>query len=85
MSSDQSVKNQKLKTGTLKRIISFAKPYRKYLFIFIGTVIIKINDIEVRQIQMKDFDTWAMHAELIKNFSIPELESMYQRYNNPFY
>ena len=29
---------------------------------------IKINDIEVRQIQMKDFDTWAMHAELIKNF-----------------
>jgi ATP-binding cassette subfamily B protein len=40
MSSDQSVKNQKLKTGTLKRIISFTKPYRKYLFIFIGTVII---------------------------------------------
>ena len=29
---------------------------------------IKINDIEVRQIQMKDFDTWAMHAEVLKNF-----------------
>src|SRR5690606_16061079 len=29
---------------------------------------IKINDIEVRQIQMKDFDTWAMHAEPLKNF-----------------
>ena len=40
MSSDQSVKNQKLKTGTLKRIIGFAKPYRKYLVIFLGTVII---------------------------------------------
>jgi len=40
MSSDQSVKHRKLKTGTLRRIISFAKPYRKYLFIFIGTVII---------------------------------------------
>lgn len=40
MSSDQSVKHQKLKTGTLKRIFGFAKPYRKYLFIFIGTVII---------------------------------------------
>jgi len=40
MSSDQSVKHQKLKAGTLKRIFSFAKPYRKYLFIFIGTVII---------------------------------------------
>ncbi len=29
---------------------------------------IKINDIEVRQIQMKDFDTWAVHAEVLKNF-----------------
>lgn len=25
-------------------------------------------DIEVHQIQMKDFDTWAMHAEVLKNF-----------------
>ena len=25
-------------------------------------------DIEVRQIQMKDFDIWATHAELLKNF-----------------
>ena len=40
MSSDQSVKHQKLKSGTLKRIFSFATPYRKYLVIFIGTVII---------------------------------------------
>ncbi len=29
---------------------------------------IKINDIEVRQIQMKDFDTWAIPAEPLKNF-----------------
>lgn len=29
---------------------------------------IKINDIEVRQIQIKDFDTWAIHAEPLKNF-----------------
>lgn len=27
-----------------------------------------VNDIEVRQIQMKDFDTWATHAEPIKQF-----------------
>jgi len=40
MSSDQSVKNQKLKSGTLKRILSFAKPYRKFLVVFIGTVIV---------------------------------------------
>ncbi len=29
---------------------------------------IKVNEIEVRQIQMKDFDTWATHAEPLKNF-----------------
>ena len=29
---------------------------------------IKVNDIEVRQIQMKDFDIWATHAEPLKNF-----------------
>ena len=40
MSSDQSVKHQKLKAGTLKRIFSFALPYRKFLAIFIFTVII---------------------------------------------
>ena len=40
MSSDQSVKHQRLKAGTLKRIFRFAMPYRKYLFIFIGTVIV---------------------------------------------
>ena len=40
MSSDQSVKHQKLKAGTLKRIFSFALPYRKFLTIFIFTVVI---------------------------------------------
>ena len=40
MSSDQSVKNQKLKAGTLRRIFAFAEPYRNFLAIFIFTVII---------------------------------------------
>jgi len=40
MSSDQSVKHQKLKAGTLRRIFSFALPYRKSLAIFIFTVVI---------------------------------------------
>lgn len=40
MSSDQSVKNQKLRAGTFKRILQFALPYRKYLYIFIGTVVV---------------------------------------------
>ena len=29
---------------------------------------ITVDDIEVRQIQMKDFDIWATHAEVLKNF-----------------
>ena len=40
MSSDQSVKSQKLKAGTFKRILKFALPYRKYLIIFMVTVVI---------------------------------------------
>lgn len=40
MTQDQSVKEIKLKPGTLKRIISFAKPYKKSVFLFLITVII---------------------------------------------
>jgi len=40
MSSDQSVKSQKLKAGTFKRILQFALPYRKYLIVFMATVVI---------------------------------------------
>ena len=40
LSSDHSVKHQKLKAGTFKRILEFALPYRKYLLIFISTVIV---------------------------------------------
>lgn len=40
MTADQSVKNQKLKPGTIKRIISYAVPYRNPLFLYLGTVII---------------------------------------------
>ena len=40
MTADPSVKEQKLKPGTVKRIIKFAKPYRTSILIFLGTVII---------------------------------------------
>ena len=40
LTSDQSVKNQKLKAGTFKRILGFAAPYKKYLIIFMITVVI---------------------------------------------
>ena len=40
MTADPSVKNQKLKPGTIKRIFSIAQPYRLYLTIFLITVVI---------------------------------------------
>ena len=40
LTSDQSVKNQKLKAGTFNRILGFAAPYKKYLIIFMITVVI---------------------------------------------
>ena len=39
LTQDQSVKNQKLKPGTIKRIVSFATPYRSSLVLFLITVI----------------------------------------------
>ena len=40
LTADQSVKNQKLKPGTLRRIAAFAKPYKVALSLFLITVVI---------------------------------------------
>ena len=40
MNADPSVKQQKLKAGTVKRIFTFAKPYRLSIWIFLFTVVI---------------------------------------------
>jgi ATP-binding cassette subfamily B protein len=40
MTADPSVKEQKLKAGTVKRIFGFAQPYRLYLSVFLFTVVI---------------------------------------------
>ena len=40
MTADPAVKNAKFKPGTVKRIFSFARPYRLYLSIFLFTVVI---------------------------------------------
>jgi ATP-binding cassette subfamily B protein len=40
MTADQSVKEIKLKPGTVKRILTFARPYRKAILIFLGTVVV---------------------------------------------
>ena len=39
MTADPSVKQQKLKAGTVKRIFTFAKPYRLSIWIFLFTVV----------------------------------------------
>ena len=40
MTADPSVKEQKLKPGTVKRIFKFALPYRTNIFIFLATVVV---------------------------------------------
>jgi ATP-binding cassette subfamily B protein len=40
MTADPSVKQQRLKAGTVKRIFTFAKPYRLSIWIFLITVVI---------------------------------------------
>ena len=40
ITADPSVKEQKLKPGTVKRILGYAKPYRNYLVFFLATVVI---------------------------------------------
>jgi ATP-binding cassette subfamily B protein len=40
MTADPSVKSQKLKAGTLKRIFGYAAPYKKQIVFFLATVVI---------------------------------------------
>lgn len=40
MTADPSVKEQKLKPGTVKRIFSFARPYRTNILIYLATVVV---------------------------------------------
>ena len=40
MTADQSVKNQKLKAGTFKRILGFATPFKSQLSIFLVAVVL---------------------------------------------
>jgi len=41
MTADPSVKSQKLKPGTVKRIFSYGKPYKTHITIFLFTVIVE--------------------------------------------
>ena len=40
MHQDSSLANKKLAPGTIRRVVSFARPYRKELTIFLGLTIV---------------------------------------------
>lgn len=40
LTADQSVKSQKLKAGTLKRIGGYARPYKSHILFFLATVVV---------------------------------------------
>jgi ATP-binding cassette subfamily B protein len=40
ITADPSVKERKLKPGTVKRILSYGRPYRRYLIFFLATVVV---------------------------------------------
>ena len=40
MTADPSLKTQRLKSGTFKRILTYAKPYKRYIAFFLCTVVI---------------------------------------------
>ena len=41
MTADPSVKSQKLKPGTIKRIFTYGAPYKSQILIFLATVVIE--------------------------------------------
>jgi ATP-binding cassette subfamily B protein len=53
MTADPSVKEQKLKPGTVKRIFSFARPYRTNIFIYLATVVIDAGLIVATPLLLK--------------------------------
>ena len=53
MTADPSVKEQKLKPGTVKRIFSFARPYRPNIFIYLATVVVDAGLIVATPLLLK--------------------------------
>ncbi len=53
MTADPSLKEQKLKPGTVKRIFSFAKPYQVSIYIYLATVVVDAALIVVTPLLLK--------------------------------
>jgi ATP-binding cassette subfamily B protein len=73
LTADQSVKNQKLKPGTLKRIASFAIPYKVLLTFFLVTVVIDAFLIIATPLLLRrliDEGVIPKNTELVTNLAI---------------
>jgi len=73
LTADQSVKNQKLKPGTLKRIASFAIPYKVLLTFFLVTVVIDAFLIVATPLLLRrliDEGVIPKNTELVTNLAI---------------
>ena len=73
LTADQSVKNQKLRPGTLKRIVSFAVPYKASLTLFLITVVIDAFLIVATPLLLRrliDEGVIPKNTELVTNLAI---------------
>jgi ATP-binding cassette, subfamily B, bacterial len=73
LTADQSVKNQKLRPGTLKRIASFALPYKASLTLFLITVVIDAFLIVATPLLLRrliDEGVIPKNTELVTNLAI---------------
>jgi ATP-binding cassette subfamily B protein len=73
LTADQSVKNQKLRPGTLKRIASFAVPYKASLTLFLITVIVDAFLIVATPLLLRrliDEGVIPKNTELVTNLAI---------------
>ena len=73
LTADQSVKNQKLKPGTLKRIADFAVPYKVLLAFFLITVVIDAFLIVATPLLLRrliDEGVIPKNTELVTNLAI---------------
>jgi len=73
LTADQSVKNQKLRPGTLKRIARFAVPYKASLTLFLITVVIDAFLIVATPLLLRrliDEGVIPKNTELVTNLAI---------------
>ena len=73
MTADPSVKEQKLKPGTVKRIFSFARPYRTNIIIYLATVVVDAALVVATPLLLKrliDDGVIPKNASVVTNLAI---------------